>query len=312
MKILVTGGAGFIGSHIVDLLVNDGHDVFVVDNLSSGKKENVNLKAGFFLLDLQEHDKINELFEKKKFDVVYHCAAQIDVRKSVADPLNDAKTNILASLNLLGLCVKFNVKHFIFSSTGGAIYGDEAHIPSLEYYEANPVSPYGCAKLAIEKYLNFYNKVYGLKFSCLRYANVYGPRQNSKGEAGVVAVFFDNMFNNKNPVIFGGIQTRDFVYVGDVASANLLALKDKKSNTYNVGTGIETDIIHLFYKMNDLFGSKFEAGYKEKNKGEQLRSCLCYNKIKKNFGWEPEIKLNDGLEKSYFWFFNKLNKGLAS
>ena len=309
MKILVTGGAGFIGSHITDLLIGEGHNVFVADNLSSGKKENVNLKTSFFLLDLREYEKINELFEKEKFDVVYHCAAQINVRKSVADPLNDAQINILASLNLLELCVKHKIKHFIFSSTGGAIYGDEAEIPSSELFEASPVSPYGCAKLAIEKYLNFYNKIYGLKFSCLRYANVYGPRQDSHGEAGVIAVFFDNMFHNKNPVIFGGIQTRDFVYVEDVARANLLALRDKKSNTYNVGTGKETDIIRLFYKMNNLFGSKFEAEYKEKNKGEQLRSCLCYDRIKKNLGWGPETKLDDGLEKSYFWFFNKINKG---
>ncbi len=306
MRSLVTGGAGFIGSHVADLLIEKRHDVCVIDNLSSGKKENLNEDAWFHEIDLADYFEIKELFMKEKFDVVYHLAAQIDVRKSVLNPTNDAKINILDTLNLLELCREFKIKHFIFSSSGGAIYGDDVGIPTPEESIEKPISPYGCAKLAIEKYLNFYNRAYGLKFTSLRYSNVYGPRQNFGGEAGVVAIFINKMLNNENPTIFWGEQTRDFVYVEDVARANLLALNDTKSEIYNIGTGIETNIIELFHKINRFFGGGFNAVYMEKKAGEQARSCLNYGKIRKRLGWEPRTNLNKGLKKTHTWFLNNI------
>lgn len=302
MKILVTGGAGFIGSHIVDLLIENSNEVFVIDNLSSGRLENLNSKAKFFENDLCNHEEIEKIFKEFKPEIVYHLAAQIDVRKSVANPMKDAKINILSTLNLLELSKNYKIKHFIFSSTGGAIYGDADEIPTSENYKEFPISPYGCAKLSIEKYLYFYNQVYNLKYTALRYSNVYGPRQNFNGEAGVVAIFLNNMFSGKNPIIFGGIQTRDFVFVEDVARANILALNDDKSDFYNVGTEKETDIIGLFSRLNKYFENKFEPIYMEIKKGEQKRSCLSCEKIKKNLSWIPETNLELGLDKTYCWF----------
>jgi UDP-glucose 4-epimerase len=307
MRILVTGGAGFIGSHVVDLLINNNHEILIIDNLSSGKEDNINPKAIFFKEDLCNHEKIKEIFEKNKPEIIYHFAAQIDVRKSVENPVEDAKTNILSTLNLLELSKEFNIRHFIFSSTGGAIYGDAEEIPTAENYKEAPISPYGCAKLSIEKYLHFYNVVHGLKYTALRYSNVYGPGQNPHGEAGVIAIFLNNMLNEKNPVIFGGKQTRDFVFVEDVARANLLALKDNKSDYYNAGTSKETSITELFLKLNQFFNNKFNPVYLEMKKGEQMKSCLSYEKINKNLGWTPETNLDKGLKRTYEWFL-KNNK----
>ncbi len=304
IRILVTGGAGFIGSHVADLLIDKGHEVIVVDDLSSGFIENINSRAVFYNIDLSDLDSVKQVFEKDKPDVVYHLAAQIDVRRSVENPVEDAEINILDTLNLLELCVKYNIKHFIFSSTGGAIYGD-AKVPTNEQELEKPISPYGCAKLAVEKYLNYYNKIYGLKYTILRYSNVYGPRQNSHGEAGVVAIFLNKMFNNENPVLYGGKQTRDFVYVEDVAMANLLALNDEKNEIYNVGTGVENNIIELFNKINKFFSNKFKAEYKKKKLGEQEKSCLSYEKIKIELGWEPKIMLDEGINRVYSWYKNK-------
>ena len=256
MKILVTGGAGFIASHITDLLIENDHEIVIIDNLSTGQLINLNEKAKFYEQDLSDHEKIKEIFMIEKPEIIYHLAAQIDVRKSVEDPVKDANINIINALNLLELAVKNNIKHFIFSSTGGAIYGDTDDIPTKEGHLEQPISPYGCAKLSIEKYLNYYNKVHGLKYTCLRYSNVYGPRQNPKGEAGVVSIFFDSMLDGKTPKIFGGLQTRDFVYVKDIARANLLALNDNKSDTYNVATSTEISINELFEKINRIFNKK--------------------------------------------------------
>lgn len=309
MRILITGGAGFIGSHIADALIKEQYQVTIIDNLSTGKKENINLKAKFYNIDLTNFQETENIFNKHKPEIIYHLAAQIDVRKSVEDPINDAKINIINTLNLLDLAVKYKIKHFIFSSTGGAIYGDveNSDIPTTEKpkEEPTPASPYGCAKLAIEKYLICYNKIHGLKFTALRYSNVYGPRQNPHGEAGVIAIFFDQMLSNKTPIIFGGLQARDFVYVEDIVNANTKALQDNKSRIYNVGTSKETDIISLFNKINKFFNNKFEATYKQKNQGEQMRSCISYKKIKRNLGWIPRTTLNEGLNKTYYWYQNK-------
>ncbi|MEK6855032.1 MAG: NAD-dependent epimerase/dehydratase family protein [Nanoarchaeota archaeon] len=305
MKILVTGGAGFIGSHVAELLIENGHDVVVIDNLSSGVKNSIDSRAKFYEVDLADNSRVQYIFDKERFDVVYHLAAQIDVRKSVDNPVEDARVNVLASLNLLELSVKHGIKHFIFSSTGGAIYGDNVAIPTNEESLEKPLSPYGCAKLSIEKYLNYYNAVYGLKYTALRYSNVYGPRQNPHGEAGVIAIFFNKMLRNESPIIFGGFQTRDFVFVEDVARANLLVLSDTKSEVYNVGAGFETSISGLFEKMNSFFGGKFISEYREKKKGEQERSCLNYDKIKKNLEWKPEIMIDEGLKKTHDWFYQR-------
>jgi UDP-glucose 4-epimerase len=301
MKSLVTGGAGFIGSHVVDLLIKEGHEVIVIDNLSTGSKKNLNEKAKFYQIDLSNYNLVRQIFEREKPDYVFHLAAQIDVRKSVEDPIFDAQQNILNAINLLELSSKNKVKHFIFSSSGGAIYGD-SELPTKEETIEKPISPYGVAKLTIEKYLYYFNVVHGLHYTILRYSNVYGPRQNNKGEAGVVAVFYNKMLNNENPTIFGGPQTRDFVFVEDVAKANLLALKDNKNDFYNVATGTEISIIELFNKINLIFDNKFSPTMKESKKGEQLTSCLSIEKINKILGWTPSISLDEGLKKTLDWY----------
>jgi len=235
MKILVTGGAGFIGSHVVDAYLELGHEVVVVDNLSSGSIENLNPKAKFYEMDIRDSD-IEDLFKNEKPDVVNHHAAQMDVRKSVEDPIYDADVNIIGSLNLLQNCIKYGVKKFIFASTGGAIYGEQDYFPADEEHPTRPLSPYGVAKLTVEKYLYFYKEVHGLNYVVLRYANIYGPRQNPHGEAGVVAIFTSKMLKGEQPVINGdGFQTRDYTFVGDVVRANVLALSYEKSDVFNIG-----------------------------------------------------------------------------
>jgi len=303
MKILVTGGAGFIGSHVVDFLIKENHDVIIIDNLSSGQKENINKKAVFYHEDLSDFEKTEEIIKKESIEIIYHLAAQMDVRKSVEFPIFDAQQNIINTLNLLELSVKYKIKHFIFSSSGGAIYGDTL-IPTSEEAKELPVSPYGCAKLSIEKYLNYYHRVHDLKYTALRYANVYGPRQNPKGEAGVVSIFLTKMQGNEPVLIFGGSQTRDFVYVEDAVKANLLALNDRESNTYNVGTSKETNIMELFNEINKFFNNKFRPIYKEKKLGEQEKSCLSYKKINKKLNWHPKVNLKSGLKKAYEWYKN--------
>ena len=300
MKILVTGGAGFIGSHLVDALINKEHEVMIIDNLSTGLKENINPKAKFFQEDLSNFKEVENIFKEEKPEIIYHLAAQINVRTSLSDPVEDARINILNTINLLELSRKHNIKNFIFSSTGGAIYGD-TNIPTTENADEKPVSPYGCAKLAVEKYLNFYKEVYGLNYTSLRYSNVYGPRQNPEGEAGVISIFMENLIQNKTPLIFDGTQTRDFVYVGDVVEANLLVLNNKNSAVYNVGTAIETNILDLFDKINMHFGNKIKAKRKPRKQGEQLTSCLSYEKIKQDLGWEPRAILDEGIQKTFLW-----------
>ncbi len=301
-KILVTGGAGFIGSHLTDSLISNGHQVVVVDNLITGDKSNLNKDAKFYDLDIQDK-KLDKIFKKEKFDYVFHLAAQMNVRLSIKDPIFDAQNNILGSINILENCVKHKVKKIIFSSTGGALYGEADLIPTPEDYNIEPISPYGIAKLSIESYLHYYHLVYGLKYTSLRYSNVYGPRQNPKGEAGVVAIFINKLFKKQQPIINGdGTQTRDYVYVDDVVQANLLALDNDKVGAFNVSSGKETSVNVLFHKLNKLT----EAGMSEKHApailGEQQRSCLNCSKIKKEFGWEPKVDLDKGLQQTVDWF----------
>lgn len=306
MKILVTGGAGFIGSHVADAFIEQGHDVVIVDNLSMGNMENVNPGARFVKLNIQ-NPKIFELFEQEKFDVVDHHAAQMDVRLSVADPIFDATNNILGTINLLQAAVKNDVKKFIFISSGGAIYGEHDYFPADEEHPTRPLSPYGITKLACEKYLYFYHHVYNLNFVTLRYANIYGPRQNPKGEAGVIAIFASRLLNGKQPIINGnGVQTRDFVYVGDVVAANLKALAFDGNDYFNIGTGIETTVNELFHHLNHLTNANAKEAHGPAQAGEQLRSVLNNQKAKKILGWTPQVSIQTGLAhtvdffKSYF------------
>lgn len=304
MKILVTGGAGFIASHIVDAFINEGHSVVVLDDLSSGFEKNINSKAKFIKANICDK-AVEKLFESEKFDVVNHHAAQMDVRRSVADPAFDANTNIIGTINLLQNSIKFGVKKFMFASTGGAIYGEQDYFPADEKHNTQPKSPYGISKLAVEKYLYFYHSEYKLNYTILRYANIYGPRQNPFGEAGVVAIFSTRLLKGEQPIINGhGKQTRDYVFVGDVVKANLITLDDEASDIYNVGTGIETDVNELFAMLNKITGANKEEKHGPAAAGEQLRSVITSDKMMKKFGWKPSTKFEDGLVKTVEFFKN--------
>ena len=302
MKILVTGGAGFIASHVADAFIAAGHDVVVLDNLVTGNKANINPKAKFIEMDIRDA-KVKEVFASEKFDAVDHHAAQMDVRKSVEDPIYDAQINILGTLNLLESCKTYGVKKFIFASTGGAIYGEQDYFPADEQHPTRPLSPYGISKLTIEKYLFFYQTVHKLTPFILRYANVYGPRQNPHGEAGVVAIFATRMLKGGQPVINGdGKQTRDYVFVGDVVRANIGALNAKTPDCVNIGTGIETDVNELFNRLSRLTGSNVKEAHGPAKEGEQLRSVLLANKAKKILGWSPTVSIEQGLQETAEYF----------
>lgn len=282
----------------------------IIDNLSTGKKENLNPIAKFYKIDIQ-NPKVSQIFNKEKPEIVFHYAAQIDVRKSVENPIEDAKINILGSLNIIQNFISINQfnqhklasKKFIFASTGGAIYGDADIVPTPESYPELPISPYGVAKLTVEKYLNYYFKVFNLPFVSSRLANVYGPRQNSKGEAGVVAIFCDKMLSKKQPIINGdGTQTRDFIFVDDIIEASILAMESKKVGIFNIGTAKETDINMIFRKLKKLTGSKCKEIHGKAKPGEQKRSCLDFSKAKKELAWKPKYNLEEGLKKTIEWF----------
>jgi len=307
-KILVTGGAGFIGSHLVDRLIKLGHKVVVIDNLSTGKKENLNKESIFYEADIQGPE-LGEVFAKEKPEIIFHLAGQINIRRSVKDPIKDAKINILGTLNLLENSRKQNVEKFIFSSTGGAIYGDTNIIPTPENHLLQPVSPYGVGKLAVEKYLYFYRRVYGLSFVSLRYANIYGPRQNPEGEAGVVAIFCNKISKGEQPIINGdGKQTRDFVYVEDAVEANILSLRKGVEGSFNIGSGKETSINTIFEEIKRALNSDFEKTYGPAKTAEQRRSCLDFSKAKAELNWEPKIGLRQGIEKTCFNFCDKMEQ----
>lgn len=304
MKILVTGGAGFIGSNLVDELVKQGHDVVVVDNLLSGSKTNVNKDAKFIKLNINS-DKLKKVFAKEKPEIVYHLAAQLDVTKSVENPVWDAEQNILGSINLLENCKNFGVKKIIFSSTC-AVYGDTVNVPTTEDARPNPLSPYGIAKLAVEKYLEYYFKTYKLPYVVLRYANVYGPRQIFAGEGGVVAIFINKFIKNDIPTIHGdGTQTRDYVYVSDVVDANLDALTSDRAGIFNIGTTIETDVNTLANMIKSNFENAKEIPHGPGRTVDQKRSALEYTRAKNELRWQPSIKLEVGIKKTIEWFRNK-------
>ncbi len=303
MKILVTGGAGFIGSNLVDALIEKGHEVAIVDNLSTGKKENVNEKATFFEVDVTDPTALKSVFEEFSPEVIHHLAAQVSVRNSTDNPGNDVHINVIGTINVLELAASNQVKKFIFSSTGGAIYGDGVERPTPEEAKEDPVCPYGIDKLFAERYIHYFAKLSNLQTICLRYANVYGPRQDPHGEAGVVAIFAGEMLKNNPVTIYGtGEQTRDFVYVSDVVGANLAALDSDQSDTYNVGTGIETNINDIADLMKKIAKSTGEIKHATGKPGEQLNSALSFAKIKKNLGFEIKTKLQEGLEETINYF----------
>jgi UDP-glucose 4-epimerase len=305
LKILITGGAGFIGSHITDALISAKHTVTVLDNLSSGRRENLSPNVQFVQGDIRDRSLIDRLFQEHKFEIINHHAAQMDVRKSVEDPVFDAETNIIGSINLLEASVKYSVARFIFASTGGAIYGEQEYYPADENHPTNPESPYGAAKRSIELYLHYYKKVHGLQHTIFRYANVYGPRQDPQGEAGVVSIFANALLQDKQCTIFGtGSQTRDYVFVGDLVRAHLSALENKMgSETFNISTGIETSVNDLFAMLSEILTEKeAKAIYAHARKGELERSVCSYQKAEKMLGWKPEIKLRDGLKKTVEYF----------
>ncbi|MFN3871654.1 MAG: NAD-dependent epimerase/dehydratase family protein [Ignavibacterium sp.] len=307
MKILVTGGAGFIASHITDAFVNEGHQVVVLDDLSSGFKKNINPKAEFVKGNICDKELVEKLFSEEHFDIINHHAAQMDVRRSVKDPEFDANTNIIGTINLLQNAIKYKVKKFMFASTGGAVYGEQSYFPADENHLTQPRSPYGISKLAVEKYLYFYNAEYGLNYTILRYANIYGPRQNPFGEAGVVAIFSTKLLKGEQPIINGsGEQTRDYVFVGDVVKANLLTLNDTANDIYNVGTGIETNVNQLYHKLNNIIGANKEEKHGPAAPGEQMRSVITSEKLFKKFGWKPSTTLDEGLKQTVDFFRNNL------
>lgn len=301
MKIIITGGAGFIGSHLTNRLIKDGHRVVVIDNLAAGQKKNLDPQATFYCLNVNS-PKINNLFKREKPEVVFHLAAQINLRRSIENPIYDAKNNILGSLNILEAARKNGVKKIIFPSTAG-IYNQNPKIPTLENYPILAISPYTLAKLTIEKYLEVYRLNFGLNYTILRFSNVYGPRQNPHVEAGVISIFIEKLLKSQPPTIYGqGEQTRDYLYVDDAVEAFVLAMKNKKSGLYNAGTAREISVKRLFDKISSTTKIKIKPLYQKSIKGEVMRSALDYKKIKKDLNWHPKISLEKGLEKTINWF----------
>ena len=306
MKILVTGGAGFIGSNIVDALIEKKHKVVIVDNLATGNIKNVNKRAKFYKVSVCDKKKIDDIFKKEKIDIVIHHAAQLDVRKSVEDPCFDADVNIKGALNILEACKNTKVKKIIFASSGGTIYGECKTKAPDEKSFANPLSPYGVAKLSVEHYIKAYSALYGLKYTILRYANVYGPRQDVNGEAGVVAIFIGKMTANKEVFVFGnGKQLRDYVYVKDVVSANIKSLTKGNNEIINIGTQKTFSVNQLVKELSLITNYKNKPVFKPKRNGELFKSFLNISKAKKVLNWTPQVSIKEGLKNTVNYFINK-------
>jgi UDP-glucose 4-epimerase len=301
MKVLITGGAGFIGSHLADKLLELNHEVFVLDDLSSGDLNNLSARCKFFEVEICDKNSISKAFEIVKPDAVYHLAAQINVRKSITDPVSDAEINTIGTLNVLSECVKHKVNKIIFSSSGGAIYQDDNDFLKTENSVIQPASPYGISKWTGEQYIKFYKEIYGLDYTILRLSNVYGPRQNSKGEAGVISIFINNVKGNKPLTVFGtGEQIRDYIYVEDVVNAMELSLR--VSGTFNVSTGKETKVNQLVDKICSEFNYDTVL-YAPKIEGELFRNCLS-SKLLQSYGWQVLHDIESGLNKTIKYFKN--------
>ncbi len=304
MKILVTGGAGFIGSNVADAYIEAGHEVAVVDNLTTGKRENLNPKARFYEIDIRDREKLVQAVLEFSPEVINHHAAQIDVRKSVADPVYNAEVNELGTLNLLEAAVKSKIRKIIYASTGGAIYGEVGRKSGAdEGHPQEPISPYAITKRAAEMYLHAYKVNQGLNYTVLRYGNIYGPRQDPLGEAGVIAIFCGKMLKGEQPTIFGdGNQLRDYCYVGDVAELNLLALGRGDNQIYNVGTGTGTSVNDLFVNLKALMKFEKNAVYAPPRTGELFRSVLNCSKIRRELGWKAKTSIKKGLRLTLEWY----------
>ena len=307
MKVLVTGGAGFIGSHIVDAYVKRGDEVSIVDDLSSGSKENIkdalNKGAKLYQCKLQSPE-IREIVKQIKPDLINHHAAQKSVRDSVSDPVNDADINLIGLLNLLEAARGSDCKNIIFASSGGVVYGEQIDFPAKESHPIKPMSPYGVSKYASELYLSYYCQEFGFNATALRYGNIYGPRQDPDGEAGVIAIFSKRIRDGLGTVIFGsGKQTRDFVFVSDVVKVNLaVGEKLKEFQALNVGCGVEISIKEIHSILAQIGNYTELVKFEEAKSGEQMRSCLSYEAVQQSTGWKPEFSINEGLKKTYEWF----------
>lgn len=302
MNCLVTGGAGFIGSHLVDKLIEKKNRVVVVDNLSTGRIENLNKKVRFYKVDINS-SQISKIFKKELPEVVFHYAAHIEARESVKNPIFDASVNVIGSLNILENCRKFKIKKIVFASSGGEIYGEAKKIPTPETYFPSPISPYGVGKLAVEKYLESYFKLFRIPYLCLRYGNVYGSRQNPDGEAGVIAIFINKMLKNKPVLIHGdGKQTKDYIFIEDAIEATSLALKKNLTGVINIGTGKETSVLEIFYKLKKLIPSKTKKKHVPFPLCGFKRGCLSIKKAKKILDWQPKYSLEEGLKRTIEWF----------
>lgn len=297
-KALVTGGAGFIGSHLVDGLLDHGYDVAVVDNLTSGQLRNLNHQATFYHAELNDV-RLNQIIQRERPEIVFHLAAQSSVRQSAIDPVADADANVMGTIRLIAAAASEGVEKFIFSSTGGAIYGDPEKIPCDEDTPVNPLTPYGLSKYVGEQYLELFNETYGLDYTILRYANVYGPGQNPDGEAGVIAIFAGMMLSERRPHIFGdGLQERDFIYVSDVIQANLAAINRGHGRTYNIGTGRQVSVVRIYEMLQAITEFDQDPDYRPRRTGEVRNIALDSTRAEKELKWTPEVSLEEGLRRS--------------
>ncbi|KYH31216.1 UDP-glucose 4-epimerase [Clostridium tepidiprofundi DSM 19306] len=310
MKVLVIGGAGFIGSNVVDRLIDEKYDVTVIDNLSTGKIENVNSKASFYLCDIRDVERLNVVFEVEKPEIVIHHAAQIDVQKSLRNPAEDAVINIVGTINVLECCKNWEAKKIVYASSA-AVYGDPEYLPVDEEHKVDPISFYGISKHTPEHYIKVYSQLYGMKYTILRYANVYGIRQEPKGEGGVVSIFLDKFLKKEQPTIFGnGEQTRDFIYVEDIVKANLNALKNGDNEIINVSTNQAVTVNELYKSMKEIFESSMSVNYSEERKGDILHSYLDNKKAKDKLEFSNEYEIKEGLRKT-IEYYREIYKGMG-
>jgi UDP-glucose 4-epimerase len=303
MKILVTGAAGFIGSHVADAYVNLGQEVVILDNLSRGSKRNLNTKCRFYQCDIRDQGDVEKIFLLEKPTIINHHAAQMDVRRGVREPLFDAQVNILGSINLIESALANGAKRFIYAATAGAGYGEPKQMPVSEDYPINPITPYGISKHTVEHYLFTFRVLYGLEYVVLRYGNVYGPRQSSQGEAGVFAIFSEQMLADLQPVIYGnGKKIRDYIYISDVAAANVAALDRGANEIFNVSSGVETSDLEIFQRVRGLLGKRVEPRYAARRPGEIDNICLDISKAKSLLQWVPRVNLSEGASNTVAYF----------
>ncbi len=303
MRIIVTGGAGFIGSWVCEAYISEGHEVLVIDNLSTGSEDNIPSEAEFIECDVRGSAALEKAFRQFRPEIVNHHAAQINVRDSVEDPSLDAEINIGGSLNVLRLCAEHKTEKFIFSSTGGALYGEPEKLPADESTPALPLSPYGISKLATENYVRYHSKNHGFGHVILRYANVYGERQNPEGEAGVIGIFCENILSGKPCLIFGdGEQTRDYVHVSDVSRANLLAANLKEEGTFNIGTSVESSVNEIASILTEVTKTEFRIVHEKQRPGEVRRISLDCSLAAEKLGWSAQVALREGLLRTWNWF----------